>query len=283
MRETAVWYLTRARGEILVYGPAGADDVTEFRLPAAEVAPSESPAHAAIRHLRALTGLTDLTAPTLIGVHDHSPGRHDLERRHFVWFEALGETLDEWTHHTAAGVSGVGAARLRFIPLGAAPVDGALGARIPRLCERLSCEDVAVCYITRGDEILAFDGHPGGGIQIVAGRLDAGETPERAAVREAYEEAGLALSAGEFLGTQEWHHRGRTDVHEFRYYFWFRVSAASPDGWSHRVSAGDADAGRVFAHRFVPAASARIDWDLDAYLPVLLERLAGGRGREAPP
>jgi 8-oxo-dGTP pyrophosphatase MutT (NUDIX family) len=111
-------------------------------------------------------------------------------------------------------------------------------------------------------------------VQVVAGRVDSGETPEQAATREALEEAGLALDSGHFLGTQEWHYRGSTDVHEFRHYYWFRLTQHAPDGWQHRVSAGEADAGRLFHHRFVAASGARLDWDLDAYLPDLLDRLA---------
>jgi 8-oxo-dGTP pyrophosphatase MutT (NUDIX family) len=130
-----------------------------------------------------------------------------------------------------------------------------------------------VCYFTRGREVLVFDGHPGGGVQVVAGRVEAGETPADAAIREALEEAGLQASRGLFLGTQEWHHRGATEVHEFRHYYWFRLPTTTPDAWPHRVSAGAADAGRLFQHRFVPAASASIDWDLDAYLPDLLAQL----------
>jgi 8-oxo-dGTP pyrophosphatase MutT (NUDIX family) len=147
-----------------------------------------------------------------------------------------------------------------------------LAGLIPRLRERLSCQAVAVCYITRGNEILVFDGHPGGGVQVVAGRVNAGETPEQAAEREGFEEAGLTLSGGRPLGTQEWHHRGVLDVHEFRHYYWFRA-AISSDAWQHRVSAGEADAGRIFQHRFVPVISASIDWDLDSYLPALLDLL----------
>ena len=63
-----------------------------------------------------------------------------------------------------------------------------MDALIPRLRERLSCQDVAVCYITRGHEVLVFDGHPGGGVQVVAGRfredlcLRAGEAIEAGGV-----------------------------------------------------------------------------------------------------
>jgi len=57
----------------------------------------------------------------------------------------------------------------------------------------------------RGDELLLFE-HPHAGIQIPAGTLEPGETPEQAALREAYEETGLAeLKVSRILGEHEYH------------------------------------------------------------------------------
>ncbi len=277
MRDQAVCYITRARRGILVLEPAGDSEEPGVRVPACAVAPGETPAAAAVREAREGMGVTGLSTPELLGVRTHHvvrDGRRGVERRFFFWLEASPHPPDAWTHRIPDGALEGGATlRLRFAAIDAASIAWGMDALVPRLRERLSCENVAVCYITRGGEILVFEGHPGGGVQVVAGRLEAGETSAQAAVREAFEEAGLRISQGRFLGTQEWHHRGVTDVHEFRHYFWFQVPSTMPDAWSHRVSAGDADTGRVFRHRFVPVASASIDWDLDAHLPPLVSPL----------
>lgn len=62
-------------------------------------------------------------------------------------------------------------------------------------------------FIIRRDggayELLLFE-HPYAGIQIPAGTVDPGETPEQAALREGWEESGLAgLSLRDSLGYQE--------------------------------------------------------------------------------
>ena len=54
----------------------------------------------------------------------------------------------------------------------------------------------------RGDELLLFR-HPYMGIQIPAGSVDPGETPEVAVLRETHEETGLReVSIVEYLGAE---------------------------------------------------------------------------------
>ena len=249
MHDRVLCCVTRDRCEILV--SQSADDAATQRVPTIDVEEGRPTEATAVRAIRERTGLADLRAGEWI-----SSGP-------VVWFEALHSAPDAWTH---------GGALMKFVPLESVLRDSSVAEHLSRLCDRLACDDVAICYITRGTEILVFDGHPGGGVQVAAGKVEAGETPDQAAIREAFEEAGLGLTGGRFLGTQEWHHRGQSDVHEFRHYYWFRYETGR-DAWQHRVSAGEADAGRIYRHRFTPAASARIDWDLDTYLPVLLDRL----------
>lgn len=56
----------------------------------------------------------------------------------------------------------------------------------------------------RGEELLLFR-HPYAGIQLPAGTIEEGETPEQAALREAYEETGLTgLTLGRYLGMEEY-------------------------------------------------------------------------------
>ncbi len=58
---------------------------------------------------------------------------------------------------------------------------------------------------SRGDELLLFE-HPYAGIQIPAGTMEPGETPEQTALREAQEETGLTgLTVSRFLGEADFH------------------------------------------------------------------------------
>jgi len=62
-------------------------------------------------------------------------------------------------------------------------------------------------FVTRetqaGEQLLLFE-HPHAGIQIPAGTVEHGETPEQAVLREAAEETGLtALTMRRYLGCQE--------------------------------------------------------------------------------
>jgi 8-oxo-dGTP diphosphatase len=124
-------------------------------------------------------------------------------------------------------------------------------------------------------ELLIFDGHPDGGVQIVAGGIEPGETPLEAARREALEEAGLRLEDGVFLGRHEWHWIGKHPdtheplaIHEDRYAFHFHVTEPR-DSWEWVVSGGDDDQGRVFRQRFVRLEDVRLDWDLNEFLSQL--------------
>ena len=67
--------------------------------------------------------------------------------------------------------------------------------------------DKVTCFITRegaqGTDLLLFE-HPHAGIQIPAGTVEPGETPEEAAVREAVEETGLVnLAITQHVGVKE--------------------------------------------------------------------------------
>jgi len=58
-------------------------------------------------------------------------------------------------------------------------------------------------YITHANRLLVFrhPHHPEAGIQVPTGTIEQGESPEDAALREAFEETGLSnLEIGTFLG-----------------------------------------------------------------------------------
>lgn len=60
----------------------------------------------------------------------------------------------------------------------------------------------------RGDELLLFR-HPFAGVQLPAGTVDQGETPQEAALREAAEETGLnGFEVRAYLGYRDWQPRG---------------------------------------------------------------------------
>jgi len=57
----------------------------------------------------------------------------------------------------------------------------------------------------RGTDLLLFE-HPYAGIQLPAGTVEAGETPEHAVLREAFEETGLQpLTIRKYLGVKKTH------------------------------------------------------------------------------
>ena len=94
-----------------------------------------------------------------------------------------------------------------------------------------------VAYITQGDKLLVFSHpfHPEAGIQVPAGTIEAGEAPEEAVLREAYEETGLEkLNLRAFLGMQEFDlsSYGRAEIQR-RYFFQVEFYGESPAVWRH--------------------------------------------------
>ncbi|MCC7353190.1 MAG: NUDIX domain-containing protein [Anaerolineae bacterium] len=94
-----------------------------------------------------------------------------------------------------------------------------------------------VAYITQGDRLLVFSHprHPEAGIQIPAGTVKAGESPEDAVLREAQEETGLKeLALRSFLGTRDYDMSpyGREEVHR-RYFFHLQFNGELPATWRH--------------------------------------------------
>ena len=85
----------------------------------------------------------------------------------------------------------------------------AVGVMQPAMGEISPGVSKVAAFVTRagagGDELLLFR-HPFAGVQIPAGTVDDGETPEEAALREAAEETGLAgLTLRAYLGYRDWH------------------------------------------------------------------------------
>ena len=74
--------------------------------------------------------------------------------------------------------------------------------------------DVAIAVIVMDGQLLIAqrprEVHLGGLWEFPGGKIDAGETPEQALVREAREELGIELAATEKLGTIEHHYPDRS-------------------------------------------------------------------------
>ncbi len=121
-----------------------------------------------------------------------------------------------------------------------------------------------ICYITRNrQDILVFEHDDPGldaDVQVVAGGIDAGETPEQAALRETWEEAGLKIEKAVFLG--ELKRQTSDHVYKFQhwFFFWLEAPPSTPDAWSHTVSAGEDDAGMVYNQCFVEIKNAKTNF-----------------------
>jgi 8-oxo-dGTP diphosphatase len=293
VRQKAVCYITRDH-DLLVFDHTPEYPTAGTQVPSGGLEPGESPAQAATREAFEETGLERLSVPAYLGSRLWKNGL-TTQIWHFFHLEITPESTlrgttpipNAWSHHADDHVF-----LHRFELISSAVIHYGFDAMRPELQTKLglpitssshTMRPCAVCYITRdaphGLELLVFEGHPEGGVQIVAGGLDDNETPEQCAVREVWEEAGLILESPQFLGMHEYFFKGQnpfanqpTEFHELRHAFHFHI-VEPRDAWSHRVSAGDADGGLVFEHRFVRLEDARLDWDLGEFVPLLkLER-----------
>ena len=95
----------------------------------------------------------------------------------------------------------------------------------------------AFAYVTHGDRLLIFS-HPlapEAGLQVPAGTMREGETPEEAVLREAAEETGLeGLRIVRSLG-EAWRDArddGRNELHH-RFFFHLACDAEPPERWQH--------------------------------------------------
>jgi 8-oxo-dGTP pyrophosphatase MutT (NUDIX family) len=112
-----------------------------------------------------------------------------------------------------------------------------------------------VAYVTRvrdeRTELLVFEDpeHPYIGVQVPAGRLDAGEELEAGLLRELEEEAGLTNARiVQELPAFEDHYPSRYENHGFHVI----LEEEAPDEWEHVVRGTGDDAGLAFRYRWVP-------------------------------
>jgi len=118
------------------------------------------------------------------------------------------------------------------------------------------------CYITRERarslQVLVFEhvDYPDAGVQVPAGSIEPGETPEEAALREAREESGVwGLRVQRCIGKFHWWHTDRREDNE-RHVFHLTTLQTLPERWEHIVSAGTEDKGLRFACYWLDCAVA---------------------------
>jgi 8-oxo-dGTP diphosphatase len=94
----------------------------------------------------------------------------------------------------------------------------------------------AFAYITKGSKLLVFEqpDSPEAGIQVPAGTLEEGESPEVGVMREAWEETDLSgLKLCCFLGEQirDMSEFGKQEIHHR--FFYHLLCEDAPESWSH--------------------------------------------------
>lgn len=137
-----------------------------------------------------------------------------------------------------------------------------------------------LAYITHQQKLLVFS-HPNApeaGIQVPAGTIEEGETPEQAVLREAFEETGLTdLALDGFLGEQERDMAdfGREEIHH-RYFYHLRYQGEPRAVWRH-AERFPSDSHELHIFEFfwatLPDQVPNLIADHGLLLPQLIERL----------
>jgi len=100
-------------------------------------------------------------------------------------------------------------------------------------------------------QILAFK-HPLADCQLVKGTIAEAETPQAAAVRELWEEAGLVAQAGEALGLWDAEYE-----HQIWSFHICHLDETPAETWVHQCSD---DGGHAFAFFWQPIDAPLVDW-----------------------
>jgi ADP-ribose pyrophosphatase YjhB (NUDIX family) len=245
----------------------GADELLVFDVPAqpefTAVVPGggidegESVEEAAIREVQEETGL-NVTALRVLGVAEN-PGRLEpnfVHVSHYVHAPAPATPRlpDTWEHE----ISGEGAESGSLVVCRWVPVspDGEFWGLRGAFVHALVRERV-VAYVTRqgptGLDLLTIEqGDIKGGVQVPAGRLDPGESPEDGLAREVAEETGITgVSVVRRLADADEFERLYGPGAHRSHAFHAELGSEGPDEWEHRVGGSGADAGLVYLCRWV--------------------------------
>ena len=120
-----------------------------------------------------------------------------------------------------------------------------------------------LAYVVRLDksgdlELLVFthSDQPEAGLQVPAGTVDDGETPELAVVRELEEESGLRdIPLVGLIDRYSWTHPTTGNRHH-RNVFHFEAGADLPAKWEHRATGSAEEEGLTFCFEWMPIGKA---------------------------
>jgi 8-oxo-dGTP pyrophosphatase MutT (NUDIX family) len=93
-----------------------------------------------------------------------------------------------------------------------------------------------IAYVTKGDDLLVFEHRdfPEAGLQVPAGSLKEGETPEEAVLREVIEETGLEqVRIVRFLGRYSYDMATYRPEVQDRFVFHVSFAGPAPSTWLH--------------------------------------------------
>ena len=238
---------TTGADELLVFDVPGEPEYTAI-VPGGGIEEGETVEETAVREAREETGVT-VKALRVVGVVENPGGEPDF----FVQAALTEEVPDTWEHEIPGQDGEPGYVVVcRWAPVNPdAEFWGLRGAFVHALVR-----ERVVAYVTRqgprGLDLLTIEQGDIKGVQVPAGRLDPGESPEHGLAREVEEETGITgvsvvrrlADADEF---ERLYGRGPHRSHAFH----ADVAADGPDEWEHRVGGSGADAGLVYLCRWV--------------------------------
>jgi 8-oxo-dGTP pyrophosphatase MutT (NUDIX family) len=134
-----------------------------------------------------------------------------------------------------------------------------------------------VAYVVRDGHVAVFvhedDGNPlfESGLQVPAGSVEQGESPEQAVLREVVEETGLTgVRVVRYLGAADYDMRPYADAVHHRHFFHLAVDGSVADEWRHIERGSGNDTPRPFRFSWLPIARGHV---LAAGFGALLGRL----------
>ena len=126
---------------------------------------------------------------------------------------------------------------------------GPLGRRSEKVVAYIVCDGRVLVFFHEDDENPLFES----GLQVPAGTLEAGESPEEGVLREAREETGLSsLRVVRYLGEAEYDMRPYTDAVHHRHFFHLTTDDQVAEEWGHVERGGGHETPRRFRFSWLP-------------------------------